>query len=86
MALTDHQRAILKFIGEPGREVKKSEIVDEFSYWHYCNSSKHIGDTLSRMVKTGLLDRVKVGTYRLGRSRSGTIAATISDPGQQSLF
>ena len=31
----------------------------------YCNANQHVGQTLSRMVKRGLIVRVRPGVFRL---------------------
>lgn len=36
---------------------------------HYCNGDKHVGDCLSRMVKSGLLIRVKPGVFITGNGK-----------------
>jgi hypothetical protein len=55
------QRQIVSFVGADIR--KKSEIVDKFSHWYYCNESKHIGDLLTRLVRSGWLERPSIGHY-----------------------
>lgn len=63
MALTNHQRTILKAAQERGGRITKKEIVEMHgrAYWH--NGAKHLGDILSRMVKSGILKRVKPGVF-----------------------
>ncbi|MDV7393399.1 hypothetical protein RZS08_18645 [Arthrospira platensis SPKY1] len=34
----------------------------------YCNAEKHVGVTLSGMVKRGMIERVKPGVFRLPNS------------------
>jgi|TARA_Y100000310_G_scaffold127848_3_gene127000 fatty acid-binding protein DegV len=58
--------AIKQFLYNKG-DVKKSDIVDEFDSWYYNGASHYIGDTLTRMVKSGCVERVKRGVYRLKR-------------------
>lgn len=64
--LTSHQKQILDFARSNGGTVKKSQVVERFGNWYYCNEAKHIGDCLSRMVRAKLLTRVRPGLYEIG--------------------
>ena len=66
----DRQKQILK-VFENNKELilTKSEIKEKGSISYYCNTDKHLGETLTRMVKNNSLKRVKKGFYKLG---SGT--------------
>ncbi len=67
MALTWKQRKVLTFINESeDNQITLKQamgIIDT----HYCNGEKHVGNTLSRMVKSGLLERVKPGVFIAGK-------------------
>lgn len=64
--LTWKQKKVLSFINESeSKQITKKEamqLIDD----HYCNGEKHVGETLSRMVKSGLLVRVKKGVFKTG--------------------
>ena len=60
------QRDILKLF-RPGLEVTKQAIVDVYGDYYYHNGEKYIGEILGRMVKCGLIERVKPGVFRLGK-------------------
>ena len=40
------------------------EIYANVSFSYYCNANKHLGEILSRMVKSGKIERVKKGLFR----------------------
>ena len=64
--ITDKQKEIINLFGsDKNKTLWKRDIVESIDNYYY-NGSKHIGDRLSRMVKSGLLVRVKPGLYRLG--------------------
>lgn len=64
--------------------LKKSDIIEKGSLHYYANTSKHVGDVLFRMVKKGLLERVKKGFYKLGKPKGEV--KFIEDPDQTKLF
>jgi len=49
------------------QELTKAVIVQNCGLEYYHNAEKYIGETLSRMVKSGLLERVKPGVFKLGK-------------------
>lgn len=53
-----------------GETFTKKEAVAVFQI--YCNASKHCGEMLTRLVRSGHLDRVNRGVYRL-RDPLGTV-------------
>ena len=65
--LTERQSAIIGFLRNCTEETsKKSDILNQFSHWYYCNSDKHLSEILHRMVKSGLLVKPKHGFYKIG--------------------
>lgn len=40
------------------------EIYCNVTFVYYCNEKKHLGTLLSRMVKSGKIERVRKGVYR----------------------
>lgn len=83
MKPTPEQKEILNFVRQRG-EATKAEIC-KISDRYFCNGSKHVGERLSRMVKSGMLIRVKNGVYRLGDGVKKSVVA-ISDKKQIELF
>lgn len=63
MKLTPKQRKIYQFAKANGGITKAQAmgLIDD----HYCNGDKHVGAVLSRMVKAGILERVKPGVFNL---------------------
>ncbi len=63
---TGKQQQILDFIRHNGGTARKAEIVTKFQghYFHRYAADNCIGAILSRMVKAGVLERVKQGTFR----------------------
>lgn len=63
----DRQKEVLVcFNGDRDIQLTKQEIIEKAGLHYYHNTDKHAGDVLSRMVKSGLLVRVKKGVFRLG--------------------
>lgn len=85
--LTEGQKEILNlFNGDFEKELKTREIVEAVGgrYWR-DTGGKYVGERLSRMVKVGVLERVKKGVFKLGTGKKQTIQNTI-DPNQITLF
>lgn len=83
MALSDKQREILDFAYEHG-EITKKEAIVLIGGSYYCNSDKHVGDILSRLVKAGNLIRIKPGLFKIGTGKPQKKQTPA--PNQQSLF
>ena len=84
--MTPDQKEILDFAHRQGGYFTKAEAVRKFGEKYYNNADKYVGERLSRMVSTGLLDRVKgeKGRYKAGKGTKNK-PATIDD-GQIELF
>lgn len=59
----DRQKQILNVFSKD-EILSKSEIKEKSGISYYCNTDKHLGDVLSRMVNNGLLERVKKGYFK----------------------
>ncbi|WP_262246985.1 type IV toxin-antitoxin system AbiEi family antitoxin domain-containing protein [Parapedobacter soli] len=88
MKSTHKQRLIVDYIREHGTiTVEQCQSVPGVNTY-YCNGAKHCGNLLRTMHKSGLLERLKKGTYQIptaGRLRPTTKARPF-DAKQQSLF
>jgi len=63
MKLTPNQRKIVEYARQNDNTITKRQACDLIPF--YINTEKHVGDILSRMVKSGMLIRVKLGVYKL---------------------
>ena len=81
MAITEKQKAVIRFAQENGGEITKKQAMTIIND-HYCNGEKHVGEVLSRMVKRGMLTRIKPGLFRVG----GLRPSEALDPNQSKLF
>ena len=82
--LTDKQKKILSWFKE-NEILTKKDAVKLIGGYYYCNGSKHTGDVLTRMVKSGLLVRTKIGSYVKGVGKRNTVFET-ENPNQNYLF
>ena len=64
----NRQAEILATFPDADTVLTKREIIKRGQIRYYYNTEKHVGHTLSRMVKNQLLVRVKKGNYKLGKS------------------
>jgi len=80
MRPTDHQSQIIKYLSTVESATKK-DIYDNVKFGYYHNWEKHLGDTLSRMVKRQFIFREKKGVYKLKPSQK-----TILEQPQIGLF
>lgn len=82
------RQLILEYLYNAGTPVKKEDIVERFDSFYYCNSSKHIGDMLSRLVNSGQVSRVKNGWYQFANWYSSKNRQSIvpENPNQKQLF
>lgn len=67
--MTAKQNTIMRFANANGGKITKSQAVDLIGYAYHCNSEQHVGAILSRMVKHGLLNRVKPGHFEIGMGK-----------------
>jgi len=82
MALTDNQKKIVIYAKEHNNTITKKEACKLIPY--YCNTSKHVGDVLSRMVKSNLLRRVKNGVFEVSTGIKNDYVE--NDPNQLEIF
>jgi predicted transcriptional regulator len=66
--MTSKQREVLNYLLKVG-EATKEEIYENVSFGYYYNHGKHLGELLSRMVKSNLITRVRRGKYKAGANR-----------------
>jgi len=64
--MTKKQKIIIEFARQNNNTLTKKDAMGLINT-HYHNGSKHVGDSLSRMVKAGFLIRVKRGVFELGK-------------------
>ncbi|WP_028376001.1 hypothetical protein [Leeuwenhoekiella sp. MAR_2009_132] len=64
----NRQAEILATFPDAETILSKKEIIERGQIRYYFNTEKHVGHTLSRMVKNGILVRVKKGYYKRGKS------------------
>ena len=82
MALSQHQKDILRFVGN--NTVTAKAIVDRFKGHYYGNGQHHVYERISRLVKRGYLIRVKRGYYCRGPGKNKP--KQIDDGSQLTLF
>jgi len=61
------------------------EIYANVSFSYFCNANKHLGEILSRMVKSGKIERVKKGVFKYSNTKQ-YIDNSNKAGSQQSLF
>lgn len=84
----DRQKQIIDVFLISNKDVlSKSEIIKTGGISYYYNTEKHVGNTLSRMVRNGVLERVKKGHYSLtGRQNRFFKKDVTEDKNQIDLF
>lgn len=85
MALSSKRKAIIEYCLANGKEITKSQAVSVIGGTYYYNGDKHTGDVLGRMVKAGLLERVKKGRYKLCEGKTA-VHDGITPDNQPRLF
>lgn len=82
----ERQIQVLAIFENTEQIFSKKEIKSKSGISYYCNTDKHLGDVLNRMVKNGLLIRVKIGSYRWsGRTKPNHMTKEIIPKEQQKL-
>jgi predicted transcriptional regulator of viral defense system len=81
--MTPNQRAIINIAKANEGIVTTKAAIDALGHQYYYNAPLHVGESLSRMVKSGILKRVKRGSYLLLQATSKPV---IPNPLQTSLF
>jgi len=73
MKLSVKQQKIINFINKSqDKQITKKqaiELVDDY----YYNASKYVGEILSNMVKSGTLERIKNGVFKIGKGKGQKI-------------
>lgn len=65
MMLSSKQKRIMNEINtNPDRSITLARAVELCGDNLYCNASKHVGVTLSNMVRRGLIERMRPGVFR----------------------
>ena len=82
--MTPEQKEIMAVMQANGGKATKAQLVAALGGNYYCNGDKHVGDRLSRMVKSNLLKRVKPGVFDIGTGKKNK-PSTIAE-GQTELF
>lgn len=66
----DQQKKVLMCFENDDEVLTKQEIIKKAPLTYFYNTDKHAGDVLTRMVRNGLLERVKKGHYkRTGKTK-----------------
>lgn len=70
MKISDKQTVILQTLQDK-ESMSKSELMEELQVnrWYYANYEKHFGEILSRMVNSGLIDRISKGKFKFKSSK-----------------
>lgn len=66
--MTRNQKTIIEIAQKNGGFVTKKQAVEELDCHYFHNGAFHIGNSLSAMVKSGILERVKRGEFKLLQS------------------
>lgn len=63
--MTRSQKIVTDFAKDNGGFITKKQAVELLEKHYYCNGAFHIGESLSKMVKSGILERIKRGEFKL---------------------
>lgn len=75
------QKLIIRFAMQNENKISLDEaILIKGVDTYYCNERFHIGNILSRMVKTGFLKRLKPGKFELIRTNKITVSDEANQP------
>lgn len=81
--MTPKQKIIVEFCLSNNNACTKKDAMNLIDT-HYCNGEKHVGEVLSRMVKAGILVRIKPGYFKLGTGVKKV--KNVHNPNQTNLF
>ena len=70
---------------QPERTFKKSKLVEAVEHRYPNNKAHYVGEALARMMKAGMIRRVKHGHYQLIRSEP-KLKGSKPGPNQLQLF
>lgn len=82
--MTRNQIKIIELAKKNEGIVTTKQAIDALADQYFCNADRHVGETLSRMVKSGILERHKRGVYRLLQVPVGRSQPVVEN--QTSLF
>lgn len=80
----NNHKAILNYL-QSHESATLEELYPISGYSYYCNEHANFGRVMSRLVKQGLVERIKPGVFKLGQSKKIT-PKTVTNPDQTSLF
>ncbi|WP_418360194.1 hypothetical protein [Sphingobacterium detergens] len=83
MALTLNQRKIVDYARQNDNKITKKEACALIPFYH--NTDKHVGVILSRMVKSGMIIRLKPGHFKLSNGQK-TAKAQLTIENQLNLL
>ena len=63
--MTRNQKVVTNFAKDNGGFITKKQAVELLDKHYYCNGAFHIGESLSKMVKSSILERVKRDEFKL---------------------
>ena len=85
MKLSVKQKQILDFALKNNNLITKKQAIELIGYYYLHNSQKYVGEVLSRMVKSKLLNRIKNGSFEINSDRKQTVKV-IYNPNQLDLL
>lgn len=69
--MTVNQRKIIEFARSNNNQITKKQACALIPFYH--NTQKHVGDVLTRMVRSNMLKRIKNGLYELSSGQKEII-------------
>ena len=69
--MTQNQKMIVEFARSNNNQITKKQACDLIPFYH--NTQKHVGYILTRMVKSNMLKRIKIGLYELSNGQKEII-------------
>jgi hypothetical protein len=63
--MTRNQTIITDFARQNDGNISKKQAVELLDRYYYSNGAFYIGNSLSKMVKSGILERLKRGHFKL---------------------